>query len=233
LRVFNLELPYWLTHSYSTAMLEKQLEAVPHLAGLPITINLPAMAIVALITWVLVRGVQESARTNNVMVAIKLAVLALFVIVGAFHVDPSNWRPFAPNGWAGIHQGAAIVFFAYIGFDAVSTAAEETRDPQRAMPIGILASLAICTVIYCIVGLIATGVVPFTELTGADPLARVFELAGIGWGQLVIALGALISMSAVLLVFQLGQPRIFYSMSRDGLLPAGSRGSTRDFGRRI
>ena len=146
-------------------------------------------------------------------------MLALFVGVGAFYIDPANWRPFAPNGWKGIHQGAAIVFFAYIGFDAISTAAEETKDPQRKMPRGILGSLAICTVIYVIVGAVATGLVPYTQLKGSDPLARAFEVAGIGWGQAIISLGAVISMTAVLLVFQLGQPRIFFSMSRDGLLP--------------
>jgi amino acid transporter len=146
-------------------------------------------------------------------------VLALFVGVGAFYIDPANWHPFAPNGWKGIHQGAAIVFFAYIGFDAVSTAAEETKDPQRMMPRGIMGSLMICTVIYVIVGAVATGLVPYQQLKGSDPLAKAFEVAGIGWGQAIISLGAIISMSAVLLVFQLGQPRIFFSMSRDGLLP--------------
>jgi APA family basic amino acid/polyamine antiporter len=116
-------------------------------------------------------------------------------------------------------NGAAIVFFAYIGFDAVSTAAEETKDPQRSMPRGILYSLAICTAIYAVVGAVATGIVPYKQLKGADPLARAFELAGLGWGQVIISFGAIVSMSAVLLVFQYGQPRIFYSMSRDGLLP--------------
>jgi APA family basic amino acid/polyamine antiporter len=177
------------------------------------------MAIVAVITWVLVIGVKESAWVNNAMVVLKLAVLALFVGVGAFYIDPANWHPFAPNGWKGIHQGAAIVFFAYIGFDAVSTAAEETKDPQRMMPRGIMGSLMICTVIYVIVGAVATGLVPYQQLKGSDPLAKAFEVAGIGWGQAIISLGAIISMSAVLLVFQLGQPRIFFSMSRDGLLP--------------
>jgi APA family basic amino acid/polyamine antiporter len=153
------------------------------------------------------------------MVVLKLAVLALFVGVGLLYLDPRNWQPFAPNGWSGIHHGAAIVFFAYIGFDAVSTAAEETKDPQRNMPIGILGSLAVCTVIYVIVGAVATGLVPYQQLKGADPLARAFEVAGITWGQAIISLGATISMTAVLLVFQLGQPRIFFSMSRDGLLP--------------
>jgi len=175
--------------------------------------------IVAAITWILVIGVRESATVNNAMVALKLAVLALFVGVGAFYVDPKNWTPFAPNGWRGIHQGAAIVFFAYIGFDAISTAAEETKDPQKNMPRGILGSLAICTVVYAVVGIVATGLVPYTQLKGSDPLAKAFEVAGITWGQAIISLGAIISMSAVLLVFQLGQPRIFFSMSRDGLLP--------------
>jgi len=145
--------------------------------------------------------------------------LALFVGVGALYMDPKNWVPFAPNGWRGIHQGAAIVFFAYIGFDAVSTAAEETKDPQRSMPRGILISLGVCTIIYVIVGLVATGLVPYQMLKGSDPLARAFEVAGLAWGQAFIAAGAIVSMTAVLLVFQLGQPRIFFSMSRDGLLP--------------
>ena len=170
-------------------------------------------------TAVLVIGIRESASVNNAMVVLKLAVLALFVGVGFFYLDPRNWTPFAPNGWRGIHHGAAIVFFAYIGFDAISTAAEETKDPQRNMPRGILGSLAICTVIYAVVGLVATGLVPYQQLKGADPLARAFEVAGLGWGQAIVSFGAVVSMTAVLLVFQLGQPRIFFSMSRDGLLP--------------
>ncbi len=129
------------------------------------------------------------------MVALKLAVLALFVGVGALYLDPKNWAPFAPNGWRGIHQGAAIVFFAYIGFDAVSTAAEETKDPQRNMPRGILGSLVICTLIYAVVGLVATGLVPYTQLKGSDPLARAFEAAGLGWGQAIISFGAIVSMT--------------------------------------
>jgi len=196
-----------------------RLSELPVVFGHSIAINVPGMVIVAAITWILVIGVRESATVNNAMVALKLAVLALFVGVGAFYVDPKNWTPFAPNGWRGIHQGAAIVFFAYIGFDAISTAAEETKDPQKNMPRGILGSLAICTVVYAVVGIVATGLVPYTQLKGSDPLAKAFEVAGITWGQAIISLGAIISMSAVLLVFQLGQPRIFFSMSRDGLLP--------------
>src|SRR5512134_203908 len=196
---------------------------LPTVLGHPVAVNLPGIVIVALITWVLVIGIRESAWVNNAMVVLKLAVLALFVGVGVFYVEPANWAPFAPNGWRGIHQGAAIVFFAYIGFDAISTAAEETKDPQRNMPRGILGALAICTLIYAVVGLVATGLVPYGQLKGADPLARAFEAAGIGWGQAIISAGAIVSMTAVLLVFQMGQPRIFFSMSRDGLLPAAFR----------
>jgi APA family basic amino acid/polyamine antiporter len=221
LRVFGIHFPLWLGTSYRDVMATapERLAELPVLFGHHVAINVPGIVIVGLITWVLVIGIKESANLNNAMVVLKLAVLALFVGVGFFYIEPRNWHPFAPNGWRGIHQGAAIVFFAYIGFDAVSTAAEETKDPQRNMPIGILGSLAICTVIYAVVGLVATGLVPYQQLRGSDPLARAFEVAGITWGQAVIALGAIISMTAVLLVFQLGQPRILFSMSRDGLLP--------------
>ena len=221
LRAFGLEMPFWLSTSYRDVLFSHpdRLAELPFVFGHRVAINVPGIVIVALITWVLVIGIRESVRVNNAMVVLKLAVLALFVGVGAFHIDPANWHPFAPHGWKGIHQGAAIVFFAYIGFDAVSTAAEETRDPQKSMPRGILGSLAVCTVIYAVVGVVATGLVPYQQLKGSDPLARAFEVAGIGWGQAIVSLGAIISMTAVLLVFQLGQPRIFFSMSRDGLLP--------------
>jgi APA family basic amino acid/polyamine antiporter len=175
---------------------------------------------VAFVTWLLLRGAKESARANNIMVVIKLVALALFVGVGLTSLKMVNYTPFAPNGFTGIHQGAAIVFFAYIGFDAISTAAEETRDPQRNLPIGILGGLAICTLIYVVVGFVLTGMVPYTELAHtADPLAFALQSAGftrVGW---LVALGAAVSMTAVLLVFQYGQPRIFFSMARDGLLP--------------
>jgi len=152
-------------------------------------------------------------------VVIKLLALGLFIVVGLQNIHPANYRPFAPNGFTGIHQGAAIVFFAYIGFDAISTAAEETKNPQRNLPIGILGGLAICTLIYVVVGAVLTGMVPYQQLGVADPLARALQLAGfqtVGW---IVALGAAVSMSAVLLVFQYGQPRIFFAMARDGLLP--------------
>lgn len=220
-----VDIPGWLTHGYFQAKASTNPEVLalfdtaPQIAGVPILINLPAFLIVMAITWLLVIGVKESTRVNNWMVLLKLAVLALFVIVGSMHIDPANYTPFAPNGFRGIHQGAAIVFFAYIGFDAISTAAEETKDPQRTMPRGILIGLGICTLIYVIVGAVATGLVPYAQLKSSDPLAHAFEVAGLTQFSWIIAAGAVVSMSAVLLVFQYGQPRIFFAMARDGLLP--------------
>jgi APA family basic amino acid/polyamine antiporter len=154
------------------------------------------------------------------MVVVKLIVLALFVVVGGAHIDTANYVPFAPNGWRGIHQGAAIVFFAYIGFDAISTAAEETKNPQRNLPIGILGGLGVCTLIYVVVGIVATGLVPYAQLKAADPLAKALDVAGLQTAGWIVSFGAVVSLTAVLLVFQYGQPRIFFAMARDGLLPA-------------
>ena len=222
---FGIDLPGWLTHGYRTALLSSDpavhglLETAPHIAGIPILLNIPAFLIVMAITWLLYIGVRESARANNIMVVVKLLVLTLFIVAGAMNIDPANYKPFAPNGWRGIHQGAAIVFFAYIGFDAISTAAEETKDPQRNMPRGILIGLGICTLIYVIVGAVATGMVPYGQLKAADPLARALELANLPIASYIVAFGAVVSLTAVLLVFQYGQPRIFMAMARDGLLP--------------
>jgi basic amino acid/polyamine antiporter, APA family len=221
----GITLPDFLTHGYRTALLSSDpaihalLQTAPRFAGIPILLNVPAALIVLAITWLLYVGVKESVRANNVMVVVKLLVLALFVVLGATHIDMANYTPFAPNGWRGIHQGAAIVFFAYIGFDAISTAAEETKNPQRNLPIGILGGLAICTLIYVIVGIVATGLVPYQQLRAADPLARALEVAGLPIASWFVAFGAVVSLTAVLLVFQYGQPRIFFSMARDGLLP--------------
>ncbi len=222
---FGIDLPAWLTHGSRTALLSSNpevhalLETAPRIAGIPILLNVPAFIIVMLITWLLYIGVRESIRANNIMVVVKLLVLGLFVVIGAINIDPANYTPFAPNGWRGIHQGAAIVFFAYIGFDAISTAAEETKNPQRNMPIGILGGLAICTVIYVIVGAVATGLVPYDQLKAADPLSRALEVAGMPTASWIVAFGAVVSLTAVLLVFQYGQPRIYMAMARDGLLP--------------
>ena len=222
---FNVHFPDYLTHGYRAALLSSDpavhglLQTAPRIAGIPILVNVPAFAIVMAITWLLMRGVKESARANNILVVVMLLVLGLFVVVGAMHIDTSNYVPFAPNGWRGIHQGAAIVFFAYIGFDAISTAAEETKNPQRNLPFGILGGLAICTLIYVIVGAVATGMVPYQQLKAADPLAKALTLAGFSTASWIVSLGAVVSLTAVLLVFQYGQPRIFFAMGRDGLLP--------------
>ena len=227
LKGVGIVMPAWLTTGYRTALLSADpaihglLESAntPHIAGIPIVIHVPAFAIVMLITVLLLQGAKESVTANNIVVVIKLLALGLFIAVGATHINTANLHPFAPNGFTGIHQGAAIVFFAYIGFDAISTAAEETKNPQRNLPIGILGGLAICTFIYVIIGFVLTGMVPYKELAVADPLSRALQLAGfnaVGW---IVALGAAVSMSAVLLVFQYGQPRIFFAMARDGLLP--------------
>jgi basic amino acid/polyamine antiporter, APA family len=225
LSAFGLHLPDYLTHGYRTALLSSNpevhalLQTAPKIAGVPFLLNVPAFIIVMLITWLLYIGVKESVRANNIMVVVKLLVLGLFVAVGAGYINSANYVPFAPNGWRGIHQGAAIVFFAYIGFDAISTAAEETRNPQRNMPIGILGGLAICTVIYVVVGIVATGLVPYQQLKAADPLAQALQMAGLPVAGAIVAFGAVVSLTAVLLVFQYGQPRIFFAMARDGLLP--------------
>jgi APA family basic amino acid/polyamine antiporter len=189
--------------------------------------NLPAVFVVALITALLVIGIRESANVNNVIVFIKLAVVVLFILLVARFVQPQNWTPFIPAntgmrehfGFTGVMTGAGIVFFAYIGFDAVSTAAQETRNPARDMPIGIIGSLLVCTVLYILVSGIATGAMSYTQLDVPDPIAVVADHVGLGWMSQLIKLGAIAGLSSVILVMLLGQSRVFYSMARDGLLP--------------
>jgi APA family basic amino acid/polyamine antiporter len=227
---FGIRIPLWLSTDYRTAaQIPGLFDSAPHVLGVPIVFNILALAIVAVITIVLVIGIRESANVNSAMVMLKLVVLAFFVVVGWGYMKGGNWRPFAPNGWAGIQAGAAIVFFAYIGFDAVSTVAEEVRNPKRDLPIGIIGSLIICTVIYIVVALVFTGIIPYEALVTklateqAEPLTMALQYADIGrWENVVVgivALGSVVAHTAVLLVFQLGQPRIFFSMARDGLLP--------------
>ena len=230
----GIHVPDWLSMDYRTAariVHESGAQTIyrqaPHIFGIPIIFNLLAVAIVAAITIVLVWGIRESARFNAVMVAIKITVLIFFIIVGFHYVQPANYMPFAPNGWAGISAGAAIVFFAYIGFDAVSTVAEETHNPQRNIPIGIIASLVICTLFYAVVAAVFTGLISYPELEAklateqAEPLTMALAHASshLGWAVGIVAFGSVIAHTAVLLVFQLGQPRIFFAMARDGLLP--------------
>ena len=183
-------------------------------------INLPAIAIISAITGLLILGVRESASVNNVIVAIKLLVLGLFLFIGLGHINPVYYNPFLPFGWSGVIAGAAIVFFAYIGFDAVSTAAEEVRDPQRNLPIGIIVSLLVSTALYIAVAAVLTGIVPYSSL-GTTPAPVAYALAEIGvtWGSALVSVGAICGITSVLLVLLYGQSRIFFAMARDGLLP--------------
>ncbi|MGQ9618092.1 MAG: amino acid permease [Candidatus Aminicenantia bacterium] len=219
LRGFGIDIPVYLVVDYRTALREGIIDTAPHLFGIPMVFNLPAVAIVAFLTVLLVIGIKESTFFNNLMVVIKIGILILFILIGAFYVKPENWTPFAPNGWKGIMTGAALVFFAYIGFDAITTAAEETKNPKRDLPIGIIGSLLITTLIYITVTLVLTGIVPYSMLATAEPLATALNAIKLNWVAGLVSFGAIVATTAVLLVFQLGQPRIFFSMARDGLLP--------------
>jgi amino acid transporter len=191
----------------------------PKIFNIRIIADLPALGIVALITWICYIGIRESKLTNNAMVLLKIIILLLVISVGAFYVNPGNWHPFAPNGITGVLKGVSGVFFAYIGFDAISTTAEECKNPKRDIPLSMFLSLLITTILYVLLSLVLTGMVNYKELGVSDPLAFVFSRIHLGYLSGIIALGAVIAMASVLLVFQLGQPRIWMSMSRDGLLP--------------
>ena len=243
---FGISMPAWLSTDYRSAhmaaeavasgaadpsslYLASALSTAPQLFGFPVIANLPAFLIVLLITVVLVIGIRESANSNTAMVVLKIAVILFFCAVGATMIQPHYWNDpalggFAPNGWAGISAGAAIIFFSYIGFDATSTAAEEAKDPARDMPFGIIMSLVVCTILYIVLALVMTGIAPWNKLGTPEPMVTALALADgsprlLAMSRLIVSLGAVIAMSSVLLVFQLGQPRIFMSMARDGLLP--------------
>lgn len=194
----------------------------PRIGGLRVILDIPALVIVVLVTALVYVGIRESKRASNAMVVFKLAIIFLVIIVGAFFVNADNWNPFAPNGVGGVLKGVSAVFFAYIGFDAITTTAEECKNPRRDLPRGMIYSLVICTVVYILVALVLTGMVNHTELQVGDPLAFVFgpQGANLPWLRGVVAVSAVVAMTTVLLVFQLGQPRIWMAMSRDGLLPA-------------
>lgn len=191
----------------------------PSIGPLHVIADLPALLIIILITALVYRGMKESRNASNLMVVIKLCIILLVIAVGIFYVDTDNWSPFAPNGISGILKGVSAVFFAYIGFDAISTTAEECKDPQRDLPRGMMWAIIICTILYVIIALVLTGMVSYNELNVGDPLAFVFQKLDLKWMSGIIAVSAVVAMASVLLVFQMGQPRIWMSMSRDGLLP--------------
>ncbi|MEY2540217.1 MAG: basic amino acid/polyamine antiporter, family [Verrucomicrobiota bacterium] len=224
----SVRFPLWLVNDHITAsaIIAKGGEALapyssttlPVIAGYSIAINLPAFLIVAAVTTLLIFGIRESAKANSWIVITKVAVVVFVIAFGAFLVNPTNWHPFMPSGFGGVMSGAAIVFFAFIGFDAVSTTAEETKNPQRDLPIGMMASLIICTLLYVLMSGVLTGMKKYTVYLG-DSAAVATAFGGRPWAQALVSAGALAGMTSVLLVFQLGQPRIFMAMARDGLLP--------------
>lgn len=191
----------------------------PTIGPLHVVADLPALFIIILITALVYRGMKESRNASNLMVVVKLCIILLVIAVGAFYVDTENWDPFAPNGAAGVLKGVSAVFFAYIGFDAISTTAEECKNPQRDLPRGMMWAIIICTILYILIALVLTGMVRYNELNVGDPLAFVFDELDLKWMSGIIAVSAVVAMASVLLVFQMGQPRIWMSMSRDGLLP--------------
>jgi basic amino acid/polyamine antiporter, APA family len=226
--LFGLKFPLWAVTDYRTAgdlvkngsdaLKDFSSTTLPVIAGHPIALNFPALLIVAMVTALLIYGIRESAKTNTWIVITKVAVVIFFISFGAFMVHPTNWHPYVPNGFTGVMSGAAIIFFAFIGFDAVSTTAEETKNPRRDMPIGIIASLIICTLLYVLMGTVLTGIKRYSVYLG-DPAAAATAFASQPWAEALVSAGALAGMTSVLLVFQLGQPRIFMAMARDGLLP--------------
>lgn len=191
----------------------------PTIGNFHLVADLPALLIIIIITWLVYRGMKESRNASNAMVVVKLAIILLVIAVGVFYVDTNNWSPFAPNGISGVLKGVSAVFFAYIGFDAISTTAEECKNPQRDLPRGMMWAIIICTVLYVIIALVLTGMVSYSNLNVGDPLAFVFDKLNLKWMSGIIAVSAVVAMASVLLVFQMGQPRIWMSMSRDGLLP--------------
>ncbi|HAP01981.1 MAG TPA: amino acid transporter [Bacteroidetes bacterium] len=225
----GMHIPEWLTINYTAAhqAFDKGVagegmiawNTAPMIGNLRIIFDLPAVIVNALITWLVYIGVKESRNFSNAMVAIKLAIVLLVIVVGCFYVDIDNWSPFMPNGFGGVMSGVAAVFFAYIGFDAVSTLAEESKNPQRDLPRGMIYSLVICTVLYIVLSLVLTGMVKSDMLGVSDPLAEVFKIKAVKWMLFIVSIAAVVAMTSVLLVFQMGQPRIWMSMSRDGLLP--------------
>lgn len=191
----------------------------PTIGSFHFVADFPALLIIILITWLVYRGMKESRNASNLMVVVKLCIILLVIAVGVFYVDTSNWQPFAPNGVTGVLKGVSAVFFAYIGFDAISTTAEECKNPQRDLPKGMMWAIIICTILYIAIALVLTGMVNYSDLNVGDPLAFVFDKLDLKWMSGIIAVSAVVAMASVLLVFQMGQPRIWMSMSRDGLLP--------------
>lgn len=221
-KVFNVPIPQFLTTPWLKAIAEKENFAhFPHIFNIPLSVNLPAMIVLLFVTILLIRGMKESARVNAVVVGLKLIVIFIFVVVGVFYINKANWTPFLPYGMKGVLSGASLIFFAYIGFDALSTVSEEVKNPAKNIPIGIIGSLIICTVLYIIVTLVITGIAPYKILNTPDPIATALNYIGQNWlATYVVCVGAVFALLSTLIAFTMGQPRILFSMSRDGFLPS-------------
>lgn len=230
LPAFIVNFPLWLRNDYKFMLsycdkfgLEPHTQMPFLFDKIPVAINLPAMVIVLLLTVLLIKGVKESTRFASIMVGVNMFMIISFIIVGAFYIKPENWTPFAPNGFEGVFMGAFLIFFAYIGFDAISTTAEETENPQRDLPIAILGTLIICTILYVCVALVLTGNVPLGNIDTQAPIAHAMRAIGMDWFAGLISIGALCALTSVLLIYQLGTTRILYAMSRDRFLPKSLR----------
>ncbi len=244
LGLFNIKFPLWLVSDYKTAMgkitdakgdlthLNEQYSSLdfPSFLGMPFAINLPAFLIILVVTFILYKGIKEAASTNNLLVVVKVAVVLFVIVVGAMYIDTANWHPFVPErvtgpdgighyGWMGVLSGASYVFFAYIGFDAVSTQAGEAKNPQKDVPFGIISSLVVCTILYILVSLVLTGMVNYNSIDVTAPIADAFKQHGLGFAVFIISIAAVAGLTSVLIVLLLGQTRVFYSMAKDGLLP--------------
>src|SRR5574344_1823417 len=227
---FIINFPLWLRSDYRSISVLCQKygwdmhDKIPYLFDkIPICLNLPAIFIVIVLTMLLVKGIKESTRFASIMVGVNMLMIISFIAVGAFYVKPENWTPFAPNGFEGVFMGAFLIFFAYIGFDAISTTAEETENPQRDLPVAIIGTLAICTVLYICVALVLTGIVPLGHIDIGAPLASAMRGINKNWFAGFISVGALCALTSVILIYQLGTTRILYAMSRDGFLPKSLR----------
>lgn len=211
--------PVWLVNNYAAIASTPAIDSVPHFLGIPICFNLPAIASILIISAVLLKGMNESTNFAKLMVFVKIAVIALFVIVGAFYIKPDNWTPFIPNGVKGIELGIFTIFFAYVGFDAISTAAEETKNPQKDLPIGLMGSLFACSIIYILVTVVLTGMIPGSQIDTTAPIAHAMRMVGQGWFAGAISVGTLAGLTSVLIVLVFGTTRILYAMARDGFFP--------------
>lgn len=214
----GFHVPEYLVNSYSS-LAPEAVAAAPQIFGIPLVMNLPAFLVNFIVAFIIIRGIRQSSTINNIIVIVKVGIVLFLICAGACYINPDNWRPFCPGGLAGIQAGAAFIFFSYIGFDGITTVAEESENPRRDLPLSMIITLGITALLYVAVAAVMTGMVPYTELGTSKPMATAFELVNAPWAAMVISVGALAAMTAVLFVFLISMPRVLFVMSRDGLIP--------------